>query len=415
MIKLRNILNEQEEINPFDYYDIQLDTTSSDIKRPENTNTRKADLVKPSTRPARTPGTRISPGDFTIFKNKLAKALNIDLRPELHRFFDAWRASEDTDATFNPFASAWPGVNYKTWSLDPEMTIFNYNEKGETLVKNYSKLDLGVDATAKTLKQPGFVNLLESIQDDSKTAEEIVESSRAEIDQWGTGAELMLKKLKSIAPPGEEKTFEPPPSEDELQSISTMNSEEADAHFWEIITTWAEAEYQFWQNKGTGPKGVKNPETHNAMFDQFNEDWDDDEARAQRHYRNTRNPALAWLLKQLNMYQDIQDFVKEYGSINVIFQSELPPNVRDLKQYGVPRGTPPEVKNRVTWYLAVFNWISYIADTITDWFQDDCTLALEWADAGKFFRRTVQAEIDPIGGKRTEDPNIIMGLGAGLR
>jgi hypothetical protein len=420
MIKLINILKEQgeqeEQENPFDKYNLRVKDV--ELRDPVvNTNKLKAEPAAVQKRPAGTPGRKITTNEFIEFKNKLANQLGIKLTPERHRFFEAWRASENTNATFNPFASAWPGIGDLTWSLDPTMTIFNWTEEApfQTLVKNYTTLDLGVDATAKTLQQNYFTNLLAAlVKDDTKTAEEIVESSRAEIDNWGTGAELMLTKLKSIAPVGEEDTFEPPPPADELQTISTMNSKEADEHFWGIITKWVEAEYQFWEGKGKGPEGVLNPQTHDKMFDQFNDFWWDEDRLAQRHYRNTRNPALAWLLKQLNKYQDIQDLVKEYGSINVIFRKELPPNVRNLKQYGVPRGTPPEVINRVTWYLAVFNWISYIADTITDYFQDDCQIALEWASAGQFFRRSVQAEIDPIGGG-DDDEDVIMGLGAGLR
>lgn len=404
MIKLTNILKEQEEqeqMSAFDRYNIQAPTSQPERDVPQsNKNEPKADPVKPLTRPGQQPGTKITDADFTIFKNKLAKELGITLRPELNRFFDAWRKSENGPTDYNPFATSWPGIGKDTWSLDPGMKIFNWSKEYPfpSMVKKYSTLDLGVDATAKTLKQAYFKNLLAAIKDDTKTAEDILQTDMVfdEIKQWGTNPETIDGVLKRIPKPEERETFVDPGDPNELKSINTLTPEEADAHFWTIITTWAEAEYQFWQNKGTGPKGVNNPETHDKMFDQFNDFWGgDDEQLAQRQYRNTRKPALADLLKQLNKYQDIQDLVKEYGSINLIFQAK---SDNREERYRVPRQIPPDVKNRVTWYLAVFNWISYIASTITDNFQDNCTLALEWADGGDFFRRTVQAEIDPIGG-----------------
>ena len=213
MIKLINILKEQgeqeEQENPFDKYNLRVKDV--ELRDPVvNTNKLKAEPAAVQKRPAGTPGRKITTNEFIEFKNKLANQLGIKLTPERHRFFEAWRASENTNATFNPFASAWPGIGDLTWSLDPTMTIFNWTEEApfQTLVKNYTTLDLGVDATAKTLQQNYFTNLLAAlVKDDTKTAEEIVESSRAEIDNWGTGAELMLTKLKSIAPVGEEDTF----------------------------------------------------------------------------------------------------------------------------------------------------------------------------------------------------------------
>ena len=399
-MKLINILKEQT--SPFDRLGIQAPVPTPEREASQNKTEPKSDPVPVSVKPKGSGGTKITDGQFTEFKNRLAIELGIKLTPERNRFFDAWRAAENTNATFNPFATSWPGMGKTTWNLDPGMTVFNYTDRQphKAMVKTYSTLDLGVDATAKTIRQSYYTNLFTAMKDDSKTAEDIAKAGIDELQKWGsTGsdADRILNLLKRIAPPGQEKTYVDPGAEGELQSIITMNSEEADAHFWEIITTWAEAEYQFWNNTGTGPEGVKNPQTHDDMFEQFQDFWDDKEPLAQKQYRNTRKPALAWLLKQLNKYQDIQEFVKEYGSINVIFQAKEPRKPTFAPSYRVPRQTPPWAINRVTWYLSVFNWINEIADTITDYFQTDCEVALEWAEGGDFFRRSVQAEIDPIG------------------
>lgn len=405
MIKLINILNEQgeqdEQENPFDIYDLRVKDVEKKEDLPKTTEP-KAEPVAVQKRPAGTPGRKITTNEFIEFKNKLANQLGIKLTPERHRFFEAWRASENTNATFNPFASAWPGIGDLTWSLDPTMTIFNWTEEApfQTLVKNYTTLDLGVDATAKTLQQNYFTNLLAAlVKDDTKTAEEIVESSRAEIDNWGTGAELMLTKLKSIAPVGEEDTFEPPPPADELQTISTMNSKEADEHFWGIITKWVEAEYQFWEGKGKGPEGVLNPKTHNGMFDQFNTFWGDDEKQAQKQYWATRKPALVELLKLLFKYEDIQKLLKTYGKDAIFMNYQAIEGFYTGKAYNVPGGTPNYARNRIRWFLQTWNWIDHIAGDIDTLFQDDIEIALEWPARAKYLYRTVQAEIDPYGFK----------------
>jgi len=404
MIKLINILNEQDEQekqNPFDKYGVRVKDVEQKKDLPEPTK-KKVAPTSVLKRPPEQPGTKITTVEFTTFKNKLANRLGIKLTLERQRFFEAWRRAENTTATYNPFATSWPGIGTTKWSRDPGMTIFNWTKepqpqsgKYETMVKKYSNLDAGVEATAKTLEQSYFTNLLESIRDDSKTAEQIVESSRAQINLWGTGAQNMLTKLKGIAPAGEEDTFKPPTPPDELVSISTMNSYEADSHFWDIVTKWVEAEYKFWEGTGTGPAGVKNPETHDEMFAQFNDYSDDKEKLAQKQYYRTRKPALIKLVKQLVQYEDIRDLVTQYGGSALFRNSQPDDYAYKGKIYSVPKGTPDYAKNRIRWVLQTFNWIEQITGNITDVFQNDIEIALEWDEGGKAFRRSVQAEIDP--------------------
>src|SRR6056300_1013594 len=112
MIKLINILNEQDEQekqNPFDKYDVRVTDVEKKKDLPEPTKKKAAPPVAQK-KPVRTAGRRITTSEFLDFKNKLATRLGIKLTPERQRFFEAWRRSEGTDATYNPFSTAWPGV-----------------------------------------------------------------------------------------------------------------------------------------------------------------------------------------------------------------------------------------------------------------------------------------------------------------
>ena len=131
--------------------------------------------------------------------------------------------------------------------------------------------------------------------------------------------------------------------------------------YWDIAVAWVKAEYNFWEGRGSGPKGQARPKTHKEMFDQFNSTGfgniigDDDEAGAKSAYLTNRKIALKWLKQQLA------------GSEN---------------QFGV------------SYYKQIANWIYKIADQIDDYFQNDNTITLTNDALGDTITKTVQAEID---------------------
>lgn len=96
------------------------------------------------------------------FWTLVLKELNTNPTPNKIRLFFAWAAQESPDEigpTNNPWATMWPGTGKKeSISFDPNITAFNWNTKnlnkfpqGYPWVKNYSTMEIGAKATAKTL------------------------------------------------------------------------------------------------------------------------------------------------------------------------------------------------------------------------------------------------------------------------
>lgn len=88
--------------------------------------------------------------------------LSIAPTPNKIRLFFAWAAKESPSTlgpTNNPWATMWPGTGKKaSIKFDPNITAFNWNTKnlnkypqGYPWVKNYSTMEIGAKATAKTL------------------------------------------------------------------------------------------------------------------------------------------------------------------------------------------------------------------------------------------------------------------------
>jgi len=132
-------------------------------------------------------GTKLRDTDFETFKTLLADKLNFSLTDEKHKFLNAWRKAENTNATNNPFATT---INYKN---DPGMTKFNLANKGQG-VKNFSTIEFGVDATVKTLNLRYYTNLVSQLRDDAINAIQLADNP--ELNTWGTGR-LVAKILNS--------------------------------------------------------------------------------------------------------------------------------------------------------------------------------------------------------------------------
>lgn len=115
------------------------------------------------------------------FFDEIFDKLGVNRTEEKEKFFMAWRQAESGTAKFNPFNTT------KTMNVDG---VTNYNSVG---VKNYPDMSTGIMATVKTLKLPYYEDLIEKLNDDSITAEEL--ASTDDLNTWGTGG-LVLKVLK---------------------------------------------------------------------------------------------------------------------------------------------------------------------------------------------------------------------------
>ena len=131
----------------------------------------------------------------------------------------------------------------------------------------------------------------------------------------------------------------------------------SNAYYWNLVVAWVKAEYDFWDESGTGPEGQARPRGHYAMFNQYNGEWysDDNEEGAKKAYIANRKIALRWLKDKLA------------GCVEVTGQD---------------------------YYTKIKKWIYQIAVEIGDVFQNDRTITLVNPKEGDTITRTVQGEID---------------------
>lgn len=130
---------------------------------------------------------------------------------------------------------------------------------------------------------------------------------------------------------------------------------ETNTYYWNLVVDWVKAEYDFWENGGTGPEGQARPTKHYAMFKQYNYTWDDDEEGAKKAYISNRKIALQWLKRNLQ------------GCVEVTGED---------------------------YYTKIHKWIYQIAVEIGDVFQNDRTITLVNPKEGDTITRMVQGEID---------------------
>lgn len=108
-----------------------------------------------------------------LFFDEVFKKLGVVPTNEKMKFFVAWRQAEGGKALNNPFNTT------KTMKADG---ITNYNSVG---VKNYPTIDLGIDATVNTLKLRYYQDLMNKLNNNMVTAEELANSP--DLKTWGTG------------------------------------------------------------------------------------------------------------------------------------------------------------------------------------------------------------------------------------
>jgi cell wall-associated NlpC family hydrolase len=108
---------------------------------------------------------------------QLASEIGVPYSPGLGQFMSLWSRAEGGGATNNPFNTTQPGFG----------ATGSYNSVG---VKNYADPDMGIKATAATLKNGRYGNILAAMRtgDPRQMAQALANSP------WGTGA-LVLKML----------------------------------------------------------------------------------------------------------------------------------------------------------------------------------------------------------------------------
>jgi cell wall-associated NlpC family hydrolase len=121
--------------------------------------------------------------------NMLAGEIGVPMSPGLNTFMNLWTRAEGGGATNNPFNTTQPGFG----------ATGDYNSVG---VKNYADPGMGIKATAATLKNGRYGNILAAM----RTGDPHAMAQALAASPWGTGA-LVLKMLG-----GGGGAMSPPPS-----------------------------------------------------------------------------------------------------------------------------------------------------------------------------------------------------------
>jgi len=116
-----------------------------------------------------------------LWKFRLLHAIHAKGRTPNRQLLDVWERAEGSKADNNPLDTTqpWPGAT-------------DYNSVG---VKNYPSAAAGIAATAATLVNGHYNGLVADLRTSSKSAAQMIEDNRAEIQTWGTNPELMLQLL----------------------------------------------------------------------------------------------------------------------------------------------------------------------------------------------------------------------------
>jgi hypothetical protein len=254
-------------------------------------------------------GTKISDADFETFKTLLADKLNFQLTDEKHKFLNAWRKAENTNAANNPFATT---LNYKN---DPGITKFNLANKGQG-VKNFSTVEFGADATTKTLNLRYYTNLVSQLRDNAVNAIQLADNP--ELNTWGTGR-LVAKILQN--------------KQSSSKKTNTSNLPPTDA--WKLVIEYNTIVIDAVNNMYT--VFTKTPEKYFSKFKGF---VNDDEAAAAEYartayingwLRNVKNPERSLLLINRKLEEIRKQFTdKQYQSdVNTDYIAAGPSYVQD--------------------------------------------------------------------------------------
>src|SRR5215469_6272082 len=101
----------------------------------------------------------------------LAKKLGVAPTPEVIKFLHTWTAAEGGGATNNPFNTTQPGFG----------SLGNYNSVG---VKNYATPEGGINATAATLMNGRYGNILQAMRSGTSA---LAMAEALQNSPWGTG------------------------------------------------------------------------------------------------------------------------------------------------------------------------------------------------------------------------------------
>lgn len=122
------------------------------------------------------------------FNTRLCQKLDLSPTPWLLTFLHRWAAGENTGAAYNPFATTWEDPQLEN-PVNRWWNTFE-DEKTGTIrhVRNYRSLEAGVEATARTIRQPAYYATIRSVLNKQAISPADRPKLVADIRTWGTTA-----------------------------------------------------------------------------------------------------------------------------------------------------------------------------------------------------------------------------------
>lgn len=201
--------------------------------------------------------TVVLPSDEDLqFYKDIIKGVGGNPTCEKMLFFFAWADAEDSDSSYNPFATTYKdtnneccyhnclknGVGYKPIDcrVCPEGTVPG--------VRNYKIKSAGINATVNTIKARYYPNLLSKLKNDSTTALDLA-SETSELSVWGTGSLPLqvLKKNSTINPKAITKYDGKCGAVSEVNC--TLTSSEINYFNKNIVTNEDNLNFRYWVNQ----------------------------------------------------------------------------------------------------------------------------------------------------------------------
>jgi hypothetical protein len=150
--------------------------------------------------------------DDEVYK-KILQGIGAPITDENMKFFYAWRQSEGAHARYNPFNTTQPKDGSSFYNC-----LKRKNGKCSGGVRNYPSLQVGIDATIKTLLNGHYDCIVDQLRNNESctkhcTARYIARHCRKDLKTWGTG-DLVGKVLDG-------KTLNPPEIETDLVKTVT--------------------------------------------------------------------------------------------------------------------------------------------------------------------------------------------------
>jgi hypothetical protein len=131
--------------------------------------------------------------DQKIFFPRLLELIGVPNTRNNRNFMYAWSSAESSKAKNNPLATTWK-TEYSSY-----FNCLKKDASGNCIlgVQNYKTMEIGLSATAKTLKQDFYKAIIKHLKKDTDTVYRGNLAMKAAFDKWGTTYKLFLTRYEN--------------------------------------------------------------------------------------------------------------------------------------------------------------------------------------------------------------------------